>query len=852
MNRNAAGNGRIGVGVDNFAGCCPNPKPISDWLVCGPFPFERELQQFLTDYLVEHGGEANIRPKEGMAHDVKGLGKVIWKRYHAPDGILDFVTLMAKQVGEERPKFWQFRYGLAYAYTEITSERSQPALLLLGSEDWLAVWLNGELVHENFVYRHCVPDKDAVLVNLRKGVNRLLVKVARIAGGWGVSAKVIMPIQRKIFVKTERYNSCPPDGNMFVPEIREGETVPVWGYLTVVNMSAQTLPFVSVRVRENDWFAETSERIGELASGESSQLPFLIAPKRPFKPDEKPRLHLVIRAAGEQQEFDLPVTVRRRDEPFFTTHRSSIDGSVQPMTLLVPPDYNPQRSYPLVVALHGSKGCLIGHAFSVKPEFIIVAPHGRGQTGYRDFGEVDIFEAMEEVNRRYQIDSERIYLTGHSMGGGGTFRLATRYPHLWSAVAPMASGGARPLDWLKNLLYVPTLFYHGSEDEVVPVQMARQAADYIRQLGYNFRYEEVQGKPHWWGVDFPEMFAFFTQHRRIKSPDRIVFWTNDPRANRAYWLEIADFEDYTKPASVEARIEDEGRGTRLILKTENVSEVVLHLDEAPEGLKQLPLLVDWNGCNAVVTKRATQRTLQLRLQPPLVWVLIGEQGQNRYWQWQRNGVPVFVLNEGIEAKRLSLPVQFVSLPPFSVVLRVEPKTPRRCGPVTDAFTTPFVVAYDAYSDGAKLAARQFQHWWQNYALGVCRLNDFQNPHEFEWLIRTADHNLVIFQRALAGTRFGEIVFEHDGVRIGKRRFTGRAVAIRALLPNPFNLKSYLLLNASTSEEGLRLLARVPMDIGRPYDYLIVDERFLREGVKGILAIGQWSRNWQAQPSSASQ
>jgi hypothetical protein len=56
-------------------------KPITDWLVCGPFPFERGLSQFLADYLTEHGGEANIRPKEGMTHSVKGLGKVSWQRH---------------------------------------------------------------------------------------------------------------------------------------------------------------------------------------------------------------------------------------------------------------------------------------------------------------------------------------------------------------------------------------------------------------------------------------------------------------------------------------------------------------------------------------------------------------------------------------------------------------------------------------------------------------------------------------------------------------------------------------------------------------------------------------------------
>ncbi|MCS7264570.1 MAG: prolyl oligopeptidase family serine peptidase [Armatimonadetes bacterium] len=833
------------VGLMAASSVAQSPKPLANWLVCGPFPFERSLQQFLTDHLTEQGGEAKIRPKEGMTHTVKGLGKVAWQRHYEPDGILDFVSLIARPMGEERPKFWQLRYGLAYAYTEIVSDRSQRALLLLGSEDWIAVWFNGELVHENFVYRHCVPDKDAVLVNLREGTNKLLVKVARIAGGWGVSAKIVAPVERKIFVKTDRYNPCPPDGNMFLPEIREGETVPVWGYVTVVNTIQQTLPFVLAQVRENEWFAETNQQIGQLTSGESSQLPFLIAPKRPLKPDEKLRLHLVVRTAGEQQEFDLPITVRRKDEPFFTTHRSRIDSSVQPMALLVPPDYNPHRSYPLVVALHGSKGCLIGHAFSVKPDFIIVAPHGRGQTGYRDFGEVDIFEAMEEVKKRYRIDEDRIYLTGHSMGGGGTFRLATRYPHLWAAVAPMASGGARPFEWLKNLLHIPTLFYHGSEDEVVPVQMARQAANYISQLGYNFRYEEVKGKPHWWGVDFPEMFAFFAQYRLVKSPDRIVFWTSDSRANRAYWIEIADFVDYTKPANIEAGMSDGGQRARLVLTTENVSEIVLHLNEAPESLKQLPLVVEWNGCKAIVAKRGNKSALRLKLQTPFVGVEVEGENCRRYYQWQRDGELLYLSEEG--KKHVALVFEL----PLTEGRRkfgraVAPKTPKLCGPATDALSSPFIVAYDSESEGAKLAAKRFQHWWRNYALGVCHLVEFRNADEFWQLLKTSNGNLVVFQRANAWARFGDIVFEREGVRIGKQHFEGKLVAVRALLPNPFRPQNYLLLNASTSDEGLRLLSYIPMDIGRPYDYLVADERFLKEGIKGVLAIGQWLRNWKAQ------
>ncbi|MGQ9463004.1 MAG: hypothetical protein ACUVRR_08110, partial [Candidatus Fervidibacter sp.] len=66
-------------------------EPITDWLVCGPFPFGRGLIQFFTDHLTEHGGEANIQPMEGMEHTVKELGKVVWKQHRASNGVLDLV-----------------------------------------------------------------------------------------------------------------------------------------------------------------------------------------------------------------------------------------------------------------------------------------------------------------------------------------------------------------------------------------------------------------------------------------------------------------------------------------------------------------------------------------------------------------------------------------------------------------------------------------------------------------------------------------------------------------------------------------------------------------------------------------
>jgi len=203
-------------------------------------------------------------------------------------------------------------------------------------------------------------------------------------------------------------------------------------------------------------------------------------------------------------------------------------------------------------------------------------------------------------------------------------------------------------------------------------------------------------------------------------------------------------------------------------------------------------------------------------------VLVSANGSSRFWQWQRDGVATHVTSEK-QPKSL--------------------KTPQRCGPATDVFTAPFAIAYDATSESAKLAAKQLQHWWQNYALGVCKLVPFHSEDELHRLMTSTDKHLIVFRKVSAETRYGEIAFERDGVLLGKQRFTGKDIAVRVLLPNPFNPQVYLLVNAGMTDEALRLLSLIPMDIGQPYDYLVADERFLKDGLKGILSIGRWAKEW---------
>ena len=130
---------------------------------------------------------------------------------------------------------------------------------------------------------------------------------------------------------------------------------------------------------------------------------------------------------------------------------SRVDGSVQPYGLIVPREYDPARATRLDVVLHGSMRADglnelrfmsrfdEGDAESQSPpdqSFIELHPLGRVENCYRWAGETDVFEAIRDVGRRYNIDDRRIVLRGMSMGASGTWHLGLKHPDRFVALGP--------------------------------------------------------------------------------------------------------------------------------------------------------------------------------------------------------------------------------------------------------------------------------------------------------------------------------------------------------------------------------------------------------------------------------
>ena len=136
-------------------------------------------------------------------------------------------------------------------------------------------------------------------------------------------------------------------------------------------------------------------------------------------------------------------------------YRDDVDGSPQFCRAYLPPGYEPGKKWPLVMQLHGYNpanpvyvrwwGASDRHPgidteFSNHQGVIYLEAHGRGNTQYLGMGDSDVLHAIAEAKRLFSVDDDRVYLTGDSMGGWGTWNVATRHPDLFAAIAPVFGG----------------------------------------------------------------------------------------------------------------------------------------------------------------------------------------------------------------------------------------------------------------------------------------------------------------------------------------------------------------------------------------------------------------------------
>jgi len=194
--------------------------------------------------------------------------------------------------------------------------------------------------------------------------------------------------------------------------------------------------------------------------------------------------------------------------------------------LFLPESYNedPKQKWPLIIFLHGmgergndlEKVKVHGIPKIVEQKkdfpFIAISPQCPGTSSWT--AETDALNALiDDVASKYAVDENRLYLTGLSMGGFGTWALATAYPERFAAIAPICGGGdPKKACAMKD---IPAWVFHGAKDQTVPIVRSEEMVKALKDCGgdVQFTIYPEAGHDSWTETyNNPKLYEWFLKH----------------------------------------------------------------------------------------------------------------------------------------------------------------------------------------------------------------------------------------------------------------------------------------------------------------------------------------------------
>jgi len=472
-----------------------------------------------------------------------------------------------------------FEGQISYIYAEYDSPTEETRLLDAAGDS--LVYVNGEL-------RGGDPYSTKYLklpVRLKRGRNSFLFSVGR-----GSLRARLLPISSPLMLDT---------GDVTIPDTIPSDRGNLMTGIVVLNNTAQDATDLTIKCVAGHRQVRTK----------LPRVPAMSLRKVRFDMPAGEENFDVTLYQGDQSRSNAKVTIRnlKGGEVYRRTFESAIDGSVQ--YYAVNPSTHPDPGNALILSLHGASVEGLGQAQAYKPKdwSTLVAPTNRRPYGFdwEDWGRMDGIEVLDQAIATIPHDPKRVVVTGHSMGGHGTWSLGTMYPQKFGATAPSAAwisfwsyGGGwtptkptecesmlframAPSDTLArvfNLTQEKVYVLHGQVDDNVPVSEAREMKKTLTDDHIPFGYHEEPGASHWWGpqcVDYPELMDTL-KAARISDFRTMDFTTPDPAvSNKAGWIEILQ--------QIHPRQVSHLKGSAEGLATENV--LSLKVDEGVASLR---------------------------------------------------------------------------------------------------------------------------------------------------------------------------------------------------------------------------------------------------------------------------
>ncbi len=433
------------------------------------------------------------------------------------------VQRWGKVTANEEGKFDNSDFRGGYLYLSYYSKKAETRVLDISG--CTEIYINGtprggDVYNKNWML---------LPVNLKAGENVFLVKSGR-----GMLKMELHKPEKSIYM-TER--------DMTIPDFITTENDEKIGSIRVINATKKTLTNLKIISEVNG--VKTETKLPSITPLTVRKVSYSIkdAITETGKTNVKVNLY---NGSKLIDNTEVEYETKRPQDKYKRTFISNIDGSLQYFAVVPDTTDNDNGKPAMFLSVHGAGVQAKGQAGSYKHKDwgYVICPTNRREFGFdwEDWGRLDAMEVQSIAEKMYNTDPKRTYLTGHSMGGHGTWQLGVTFPSKWAALAPSAgwysffsysskektenasplekmfvraSHSSHTLELSRNYLHHGIYIYHGGADKTVPVEQARFMRKHLAEFHPDFSYYEFPDGGHWFGwrsVDWKPIFDYFSYH----------------------------------------------------------------------------------------------------------------------------------------------------------------------------------------------------------------------------------------------------------------------------------------------------------------------------------------------------
>ncbi len=527
---------------------------IRDWLILGPFPNPRDKLSspdggYQTDYLQGLGGEekAVLTTNTQISFkDEKGNNQVAKapRARTASSGVFHFDTV-----------FERADYKLAYAFCYVRSDKDQIVTSYFGSNDDAKIWINGELVHEYPGGRSCSPRQDVFSFQLKQGLNPILIKVCERWGDWAFVIEVftdefLAQMTQRPLVRALRQiqdlDLCLKGHNNdeflaklgAFPEVRWTNPYHVEKLLGKFPLQIRWFDSRAEEISKPQgigWYTAIVEGVSPdgivirrakqfycCAEGKGAAAQSRTETEGQWRPHsslnesgpEEPIVQLLkqgpdgalaVSFLAKQQKGTKKLTLSpgkyaRSFDRLLNKGQSCL------YWLYLPKGYGRKnQKWPMILVLHASyqQGrdlSTIGTPIPPNVEdikndfpFVVVTPQCPDE--YDAWPSDLLIDLIDHIVLKYGVDAQRIYVTGVSLGGRGTWSVAVDYPERFAAIVPVCGTYDHP-ERISIIQDVPVWAFHGDQDKTVLFSEVKEMVEDLKACGGNVKFTIYEGAGH--------------------------------------------------------------------------------------------------------------------------------------------------------------------------------------------------------------------------------------------------------------------------------------------------------------------------------------------------------------------